>query len=192
VLINDLDTAMNRGPSKALLQDAPRGAEAVRQLAVIGFGTVALAQIVFVVTGGDRGPTYVAVNALSLAAILSCAFVARRLPARRAVVGVGAALLAMGVLRILNVVLGTTRVALWISFGMAAGWILAGASALVWAADETTPRDALVRAGLYVVGFGYFASLAGAVSQGRVSAILGILLACIGLLVAAPNVRSSA
>jgi hypothetical protein len=143
--------------------------------------------VVFVATGGDRGGLYLVVNGLAALATGVATAGAARFPARAGLGMLGGGLLAQGALRGLNVLLDLTRLPLGESLILLVGWTLAGASATAWAADPSRPRAGGVRLGLYVAGFGYFLALMTTLASGRVSAVAGLLLGTVGLLLAAPQ-----
>lgn len=159
-----------------------------RRIAAAGLGLVALMQTVFVVTGGSRGPLYVAVNALGIALAATAVAGAWRFPAAMGLRLLGIAFAGQAVLRLLNVVLELTRLPFWESAIMLTGWAIAGASALAWSFEPARPRAGL-RAGLYVVGAAYFAALLTTLGSGYLPAIFALLVGTIGVLLAAPWLR---
>lgn len=162
-----------------------RLARRVRRIAVAGLLLVVAMQATFVATGGDRGPVYVAVNAVGLVAAGAMVAGAWRFPDATALRLLGGGLVAQALLRGLNVALGLTRLPVWDSALILAGWALAGASALAWSFAPQRPRSGL-RLGLQVAGAGYFLALAVTLASGRISAILALLGGTLGLLLAAP------
>jgi hypothetical protein len=159
------------------------------RLAVVGLGMVAAMGFVFVATGGDRGGLYVVVNALAVVAALVAAWGAARLPSRTGMALLGGGLLGQAAMRLLNVVLDLTRLPLWQSALIFAGWTLAGASAAAWAARPERPRAGGVRTGLFLAGAGYFFAFMATLSADRLSALGALLLGTLGLLLAAPRVE---
>lgn len=159
-----------------------------RAFATLGFVLVALMGLVFTATGGDRGPLYVGVNALGTGAAGLAALGAWRRHEGLWLLGAGLAMLAL--VRLLNVVLDLTRIALPVSLLMLAGWSLAAGGVFAHAASRR-PRGALVAFGLYLAAAAYAWALVGSLGSGRLSAVGGILLGTVGLLVAAPDFTAS-
>lgn len=160
-----------------------------RRLAAFGMGLVALMQLVFVVTGGDRGATYVGINAVAFAATAFMAWGLAQPRSAGLLAGIGGGFALLALVRVVNVVLDLTRIAFPISMLMFAGWALTAVAFVLWAADARRPRDALARAGLYLTGAAYF--LAAMTSLSRLTPLLAITAGTVGLLIAAPNVTAS-
>gem|GEM_PF-3716792 len=158
-----------------------------RPLAVAGLAMVAAMALLFTATGGDRGGLYVLVNSFSVAAAIVATAGAARFPSPRGLALLGGGLLAQGALRGLNVLLDLTRLPLWQSLLILAGWVLAGSSAVAWAARPERPRAAGLRLGLQVAGATYFLALVATLSADRLSALLALLVGTVGLLLAAPQ-----
>ncbi|MEA3199088.1 MAG: hypothetical protein QOE90_516 [Thermoplasmata archaeon] len=150
---------------------------------------VAAMQVVFVATGGDRGALYVGVNALGVGAALVMVAGAWRFPSPTGLAMLGGGLVAQATLRALNVALDLTRLPLWDSALVFAGWTLAAGGALAWSVAPERPRAGL-GAGLFLAGAGYFAALMVTLASGRISAILALLAGTLGLLLAAPWLRA--
>lgn len=147
----------------------------MRGLAVFGLILVALMQIVFFVTGGDRAFPYREVQAVSFIATLAMVWGTMRGVPTALAVGAGVNL----VMRVLQPVLGLTRLPLWTNALLALGWawILADAA-----------RGRAPKAGLYVLGAAHFVSAL--VAESRLSAFLALCMGAIGLLLAAPSLTA--
>lgn len=144
---------------------------------MLGFGLVALMQALFWATGADRAPPYREVQLVSLAATL--ALLAGLALGRDAMVAAGFAVNLLT--RILQPVLGVTRLPLWITAILALGWALA----LV-----ATMRGRAAGAGVWVLGAGH--ALALLLAWGRFDAAIALALGAAGLFLAAWNMPGGA
>lgn len=146
----------------------------MRKLAAIGFALVALMQLIFFLTGGDRPFPYKPVQLLSVAGTLAIVWGAWRGDDTAMAVGFGVNLLT----RVLQPVLGLTRLPVWSTAILAVGWTWALANAA---------RGRSARAGVWVLGAGHF--LASFTAIGRTTAFLALGIGAVGLFLAAPNMR---
>lgn len=146
----------------------------VRKLAAIGFVFVALMQLVFLVTAGDRPFPYREVQVVSLVGTLVLVWGAWTGRDVGLAVGFGVNLFT----RVLQPILGITRLPLWTTAILAIGW----AWATVQAARGRSPA-----VGFWILGVGY--ALAMLTVFSRFGAAMALGLSAVGFFLAAPNVR---
>lgn len=148
----------------------------VRWLAATGLVLTALMQGIFLLTGTARGPLYLALQGVGLVGSLAAAWGLLRGPRALVAAGLGA----NAVTRALHVVLGLTRLPLWLNALLFVGY-LGGALG----AGLSRPR--LLRLGLWLAFIGYAVSAMSALSGGRLEALVALTLGAVGMSLAAPN-----
>lgn len=146
----------------------------MRRLATVGLVLVALMQGYFFVTGSDRPFPYREVQLVSVVATLAMAFSASRGPMLAFAVGAGVNF----VTRVLQPILGLTRLALWANVLLALGWGVACAQAA---------RGRSPALGLWILAIGHALSMLTAF--GRMGSAVALGVGAIGLFLAAPHVR---
>lgn len=144
----------------------------MRRLAATGFVLVAIAQVMFLIMGGDRPAPYREVQAVSILATLA---IVAGLGTQRAPLIVGG-LAANALMRLLQPILGLTRLPITLNLLLLVGWILAA---------ERVFRGRDPRAGLWILAIAHAISMLFAI--GRLGAAVALALAGIGLFLAAPN-----
>lgn len=147
----------------------------VRRLAALGFSLVALMQLIFLVTGGDRAFPYQEVQALSLAGTIAIVWGAWSGHDTALAGGFAVNLFT----RVLQPLLGVTRLPLWSTAILVLGW--------TWAlAQAARGRDP--RMGVWILGVAHF--LAALTSFARLTSTIALCLGAVGLFLAAPNFRA--
>lgn len=146
----------------------------MRKLAALGFVLVALMQLIFLLTGNDRPFPYKEVQVISIAGTLAIAWGAWKEHDMAMAGGFAANLFT----RILQPLLGLTRLPLWSTAILAVGW--------TWALAESA-RGRNPKIGVWILGIAHFLSMLTAFS--RFWAALGLALGAVGLFLAAPNLR---
>lgn len=146
----------------------------MRKLAALGFGLVALMQAVFLAAGSDRPFPYREVQVVSLLGTLALVWGAWRGHDLSLAVGFGVNLFT----RVLQPILGLTRLPLWATAILVVGW--------TWAFAESL-RGRNPKVGLWILGIGHF--LAMLTLFARLTATLALGLGAIGLFLAAASVR---
>lgn len=149
----------------------------VRVLAAFGFVLVALMQLVFLVTAGDRPFPYREVQVVSL--LGTVALVWGAWSARDVLLTAGLAVNLFT--RVLQPILGVTRLPVWITAILVVGWI--------WALARSA-RGRSPKAGLWLLGLGHFVAALTAFS--RLTALLALSLGAVGFFLAATGVRTRA
>ena len=148
----------------------------MRRLAGIGFTLVALMQLIFLLTGGDRAFPYQEVQALSLAGTIALVWGAWRQHDMALAGGFAVNLFT----RVLQPLLGVTRLPLWSTAILVLGW--------TWAlAQAARGRDA--RIGVWILGLAHF--LAALTTFARLTSTIALGLGAVGLFLAAPNLRQA-
>ncbi|HET6404414.1 MAG TPA: hypothetical protein VFH78_07195 [Candidatus Thermoplasmatota archaeon] len=147
----------------------------MRALATTGFVLLALMQLIFLATGSDRPFPYSEVQVLSLMGTLALVWGAWSGTSLALAVGFGVNL----VTRVLQPVLGVTRLPAWATALLVVGW--------AWAFLATL-RGRDPRGGVWVLAAAHF--LAALVSFGRLTAAIALCLGAIGLFLAAPNLMA--
>lgn len=157
-------------------QLGPRAAAcAMRNLAVLGIALVAIMQLVFALTSGDRPFPYREVQVVSIVGTLVLAWGVARGRTGAMVAGAAVDL----VTRVLQPLLGLTRLPLWLNLLFSLGW--------AWMVLDAG-RGRAPRAGLWVLGLGH--ALAMLTAGARMTAFLALGLGAIGFFLAAPNVAA--
>lgn len=145
----------------------------MRKLAAIGFALMAAMQLIFLLTGADRSFPYREVQLVSLAGTLLLVWGAARHNDVALAVGFGVNLFT----RILQPILGITRLSLWLNVVLSVAWTWAFADAL---------RGRAPKAGLWILGFAHFVAALTAIS--RLASFLALCLGAIGCFLAATGV----
>lgn len=165
-----------------------------REVAAFGLGLTTLMQLVFLVTGFERGAVYLALVAVGAAAAALATWGALRLGRRDgpSLLSVGMAL--SGLARAALIVTGLSRLAPWLNWGLVVAYAWVAVWAALWAAGPAggASRAAAARLGTYVLGAGFFVASMNALSGGRLSGLLGLALGSVGHLVAAPMLEPGA
>ena len=149
----------------------------MRSLAVFGLLLVAAMQLIFLATGGDRPAPYREIQALSIAATATIAWGAWR--GHHLAMAAGSALDLLA--RLLQPLLGLTRLPLWANALLALGWALA-------CLQSARRRDPA--AGLWILGAAHF--LAATISLSRLTAAAALTIGAAGCFLAAANVGRGA
>lgn len=146
----------------------------MRRLAAFGFLLVTAMQVIFFATGGDRPFPYREVQALSILGTLAMAWGALRGEMLPLALGAGVNLLA----RVLQPLLGLTRLPLWANALLSLGW--------AWMLLDAS-RGSAARAGAWLLGAAHF--LAALTATARLLSVFALCLGAVGLLLAAPSLR---
>lgn len=158
----------------------------MRRLAALGLGVTMGMPLVFFATGFERGPLYLALQVL--AAAFSAVATWGVLRGSMAAVAVGFGGNALN--RLLHVVLGLSRLPPTLNWGLVALWALAAAFAVALAMRPTEGRASGLRGATWLLAVGYFLAAFVALSGGRLPGVVGLMLGCVGLSLAAPNLHS--
>ena len=140
----------------------------------MGFALVALMQLLFLVNSGDRAFPYKEVQVLSLAGTIAIVWGIATGRDVALIVGLAVNLFT----RVLQPLLGVTRLPLWATAILILGWTWALASTL-------RGRDA--RIGIWILGIGHFLSMLTAFA--RTASVIALGIGAMGLFLAAPNFR---
>lgn len=158
----------------------------MRQAVVAGLGLVALMQLVFLLTAGDRPTPYAEVQALSLVATLAAAYGASRLGERPGMTIMAAGLGVNALMRVVQFVFGLSRLPMLVGLAFLAGFALASFLCATWSsAPEAQARR--LRFAFWLLALAHFVAMLVALS--RFNAALGLALGAAGFALAAPNVR---
>lgn len=166
--------ARRRAERGALMWGSGVGRPTMRKLAALGFGLLGLMQAVFLLTGSDRPFPYREVQVVSLFGTLALVWGAWREHDVSLAVGFGVNLFT----RVLQPILGVTRLPMWATAILVVGW--------TWAFAESL-RGRNPKVGLWILGIGHF--LAMLTAFGRLTATFALALGSIGLFLAAASVR---
>jgi hypothetical protein len=159
---------------------AVRSRRVPRRVAVLGLGLVAVMQLIFALTGSDRPASYVPIQLASAGASLAAAYGLARLDRG------GGPWMTIGfainlVTRILQIVLGLSKLALWINVALIAAFGLAMGYAATWANGRGRPGK--LRVALVVLAIVHFIAMLDALS--RLNAAIGLALGTAGFSMAA-------
>lgn len=146
----------------------------MRKLATLGLALVALMQVSFLLTGFGRRFPYQEVQVLSIVGTLVAAYGLATGRNVALAVGLGINL----VTRVLQPILGVTRLPLWATAILALGW--------AWGAAQAA-RGRSPAAGFWVLGVGH--ALAMLLTFSRLASSVALGLGAVGFFLAAPHVR---
>lgn len=163
-----------------------------REMIVTGLALVVGMHAIFLATGAERGPVYLALQALGLAGAVAALAAVAWAPARGPL-ALGAGLATLALVRVLHIVLELSRLPLWLNWGLAAAYAAGAGYALAWAlAPDLADAGARgVRGAAWALGFLHFAASVVALSGGRLAGIVALAAGSVGFFLLAPNLETT-
>lgn len=161
----------------------------MRRLAVAGMGLTAAMQSVFFANGFERGPAYLVLQVLAVAASATAAWGIARLPLTSGATALTVGLAWNALSRVIHMLFELSRLPPWLNWGIFAGYAMAAAFAGAWLARADDHRLAWTRFAFWWLAIAHFVASGVALSGGRLTSIAALAMGSVGYSLVAANLH---